>query len=118
MDIQTFKLSKTGKTIIIIIIVIVILVCLLVYVTAKKQQEISKQIDTQAETETETVNADGKAVVSEDIPLTNKELGKIFDDYLSGKYAVGKNKGSAEAVKASGLSTGAFYRKLRKYENR
>ena len=118
MDIQTFKLSKTGKIIIIIIVVIVILFSLLVYIAAKKQREISKQTDTQTDTETETVNADGQAVVSEDKQLTDKELEKIFDDYLDGKYAVGKNKGSAEAVKASGLSTGAFYRKLRKYEQR
>jgi flagellar basal body-associated protein FliL len=111
MENQTFKLSKTGIIIIVIITVIVILFGIVIYIARKKQQEINKQqaedkTEIEIEPEPEKVNAIGEDVVDDE------KYHQIFDDYRAGKY------NSKEAIKTSGLSTGMFYKKLNKYENK
>jgi len=115
MDNQVFKLSKTGIIIIAIIAVIVILFGILVYIARKKQQEIDKEKEPEPEAEPEPEHVGFSEVVSAtgSFNLSDTELFTVFEDYRTGKYNNVK-----EAIAASGLTNGTFYRRLKKYENR
>ncbi len=104
--IKSFKLGKTGIIIIIMSVVIVALFIGLLYVIGKRQQEIElqKQIE-EIEKDIGCLETEIKGLEKEN------ELFKIFDYYRSGRYA-----NAREAIAASGLSTGQFYRKLKEYE--
>ena len=93
---ENFKLSKTGIIIIVIAAVIVVLLCSIFYVAGKKSAEIKQ--------ENERKNADGQEEQTDELYFP------IFEDYRAGKYT------SKEAIEKCGLSVGAFYRKLNKYE--
>ena len=106
---EKFKLSKTGIIIIVISIVIVLLLVFMLYIAGKKQQEIDKK---QAELEAETEVENPEPIQQNAIGNDDEKYHQLFEDYRAGKYT------SKEAIAQSGLSTGMFYKKLNKYENK